>query len=57
MMSNLTVSNEDTRIILNRGLTMGKDRIGGLEVRGKWDEALLEYTDNRQKVRTLFASK
>ena len=35
MMSNLTTSHEDTITIMNRGLTIGEDRTGGLGVRGK----------------------
>ena len=40
---------------MNRGLTIGEDRTGGLGVRGKGDSALLESTDNIQQVRGLCA--
>ena len=47
MMTNATASHEDCRLILNRGLIVGKDRTGGLVLRGKGDSTLSESVDNR----------
>ena len=50
MMTNLTANRKDTRVILNRGLTVGDDKTGGLGLRGKGDSTLLESTDNNASV-------
>ena len=42
MLANLSANKMDTRIILNRGLTTADDESGGLGLRGKQDESLLE---------------
>jgi len=47
MMINATISHKDYHLILNRGLIVGKDRTGGLALRGKEDSTLLESVDNR----------
>ena len=57
MMTNATASHEDCRLILNRGLIVGKDRTGGLALRGKGDSTLSESVDNRQMVKNLYASQ
>lgn len=56
-MTNTTVSHEDCRLMLNRGLIVGKDRTGGLALRGKGDSTLSESVHNRQMVRNLCASQ
>ena len=53
MLTNLSANHEDTRLILNRGLTVGEDKTGGLGLRGKGDSALLESVDNKEMVRNL----
>ena len=56
-MTNMTLNNEDTRVILNRGLTVNKDKYCGLVVRGKKDSTLHESTDNQQMVKNLCSSQ
>ena len=41
MLTNLAANHEDTRLILNRGLTVSDDAKGGLGLRGKGDSALI----------------
>ena len=53
MLTNISANHEDTRLILNRGLTVGDDRSGGLCVRGQKDHSLLASVDNKQMVRNL----
>ena len=53
VLTNLTANHEDTRLIVNRGLTVGEDKTGGLALRGKGDSALLESIDNKEMVRNL----
>ena len=58
MLTNLSVSHSDTRIVLNRGLTACEDRTGGLGVRGNHDDsALLESIDSKRIVKNLCASQ
>ena len=57
MLTNLTANHEDTRLIVNRGLTVGEDKTGGLALRGKGDSALLESIDNKEMVRNLCFSQ
>ena len=57
MLTNLTANHEDTRLIVNRGLTVGEDKTGGLALRGKGDSALLESVDNKEMVRNLCFSQ
>ena len=57
ILTNASASHEDTRMILNRGLTVGEDKTGGLGLRGKGDSALLESIDNKQMVRNLCISQ
>ena len=57
ILTNLTANHEDTRLILNRGLTVSDDNNGGLALRGKHDSALLESVDNKQMVRNLCFSQ
>ena len=57
IMSNMAASHEDTRLILNRGLTVGDDKTGGLGLRGKGDTNLFHSIDNKQMVRNLCFSQ
>ena len=57
MMTNMTTDHEDTSVILNQGLTVNKNKDGGLGVQDKQYSALLESTDNRQMVRNLYSSQ
>jgi predicted GIY-YIG superfamily endonuclease len=57
MLTNASANHEDTRLILNRGLTIGNDKTGGLGLRGKGDSSLLESVDNKQMVRNLCMSQ
>ena len=57
MLTNASANHEDTRLILNRGLTVGDDKTGGLGLRGKGDSSLLESVDNKQMVRNLCMSQ
>ena len=57
MLTNASANHEDTRLILNRGLTVGVDKTGGLGLRGKGDSSLLESVDNKQMVRNLCMSQ
>ena len=57
MLTNLSANHQDTRLILNRGLTVGEDKTGGLGVRGKEDTNLYQSIDNKQMVRNLCFSQ
>lgn len=57
MMTNMTATSEDTRIILNRGLTVSEDNDDRLGVRGKGDSALLQSVDSKRMVRNLCSSQ
>ena len=57
MLANLSANKMDTRIILNRGLTTADDESGGLGLRGKQDESLLESFDSSTTVKNLCASQ
>ena len=57
IMANLTASQTDTRLIINRGLTVGNDSEGNLEVRGSGgDSSLLGSVDSKQMVKNLCTS-
>ena len=56
VMTNVAANHEDTRLILNRGLTVGDDKYGGLCVRGKSDNSLMSSIDSKQMVRNLCCS-
>ena len=47
ILTNISVNHKDTRLILNRGLTVSNDTFGGLGVRGKKYSDLLESVDNK----------
>ena len=47
MLTNMPENNEDTRLILRRGLTVGEANMGRLGLIGKGDYELLEYIDNK----------
>lgn len=56
-MVNLSANHFDTRVSLNRGLTCGDDKTGGLGLRGKGDKSgLLQGFDSSTVVRNLCAS-
>ena len=57
MLTNITANHEDSRIILNRGLTVDENSKSGLGLRGKGDSALIGSVDNRQMVRNLCYSQ
>ena len=57
ILTNLAANHEDTRLILNRGLTVADDVKGGLGLRGKGDSSLLESIDNKQMVKNLCFSQ
>ena len=57
MLTNVSANHEDTRMILNRGLTIGEDKKGGLGLRCKGDSSLLESVDNKEMVRNLCISQ
>lgn len=57
MMANLAASQSDTRLIIDRGLTVGKDKYNNLEVRGSSDSTLLGSVDSKQMVKNLCSSQ
>lgn len=57
-MANLAASQTDTRLIINRGLAVGNDSKGNLEVRGSGvDSSLLGSVDSKQMVKNLYTSQ
>ena len=46
VMANMAASQHDTRLIINRGLTVGNEKNGDLEVRGSKDCSLLGSVDS-----------
>ena len=57
MLTNLAATHEDTRLVLQRGLTVSEDNANRLTVREKGDSALMESFDSKQMVRNLCASQ
>lgn len=57
MLSNLTMVNEDSRIVMNRGFTVDTTSATGLSVRSKTDSSLFESVDSKQMVKNLSASQ
>ena len=53
MLINLSVNHQDTRMLLNRGLTASSDKSGGLGLRTKNDSVLLESIDSKQMMKNL----
>ena len=53
----MTENYEDTRLILNRDLTVGEDKTGGSGLRGKGYSELPESVENKEMVIKLFFSK
>ena len=53
---NLTLNNQDTRIVLNRGLTVGEDKKSSLQVKSRNDSSLSDSIDSKQMVKNLCAS-
>ena len=57
-MTNLSVNHQDSRIVLNRGLTVGEDnKNNGLALRGSNDSSLLGSIDSKQMVKNLSSSQ
>ena len=57
VMANLAASKSDTRLIINRGLTVSSDKNKSLEVRGINDSSLLGSVDSKQMVKNLCTSQ
>ena len=57
VMANLAASQSDTRLIIDRGLTIGEDKYGNLGVRGRNDSTLLGSMDSKQMVKNLCTSQ
>jgi hypothetical protein len=57
IMANLAASKSDTRLIINRGLTVSSDKNKNLEVRGINDSSLLGSIDSKQMVKNLCTSQ
>jgi predicted GIY-YIG superfamily endonuclease len=57
VMANMAASQQDTRLVINRGLTVGKDKYGSLGVRGSNDSSLLGSVDSKQMVKNLCSSQ
>ena len=57
MLNNIAANREDTRVILNRGLTVDENSKSGLGLRGKGDSSLIGSVDNKQIVRNLCYSQ
>lgn len=57
MLSNLTMSYNDSRIVLNRGFTVDQGSSTGLGVRCKKDSSLFDSVDSKQMVKNLSASQ
>ena len=58
IMANLAASQNDTRLVINRGLTVAKDKYGNLGVRGgSGDSSLLGSVDSKQMVKNLCSSQ
>ena len=56
-LSNLTLNHEDTRIVLNHGLTVDSNAANNIGVRCKHDASLFESIDSKQVVKNLCASQ
>ena len=48
MLNNIAANREDTRVILNRGLTVDENSKSGLGLRGKGDSSLIGLVDNKK---------
>jgi predicted GIY-YIG superfamily endonuclease len=57
VLANMAASQNDTRLVINRGLTVGKDKYGSLGVRGCNDSSLLGSVDSKQMVKNLCSSQ
>ena len=55
--TNLTMNHQDSRIVLNRGLTVDKEEKNGIGVRGKSDTALFEALDSKRAAKSLCAAQ
>ena len=56
-LTNLSLNHQDSRIVLNRGLTVDSNTTSGMGVRCKNDSSLFEAVDSKQMVRNLCASQ
>ena len=57
VMANMAATHNDTRLVINRGLTVGEDKYGSLEVRGNSDSTILGSVDSKQMVKNLCTSQ
>ena len=48
---NLTLNNQDSRIVLNRGLTVAEDKTNSLQVKSRNDSSLSDSIDSKQMVK------
>ena len=55
--TNLSLSHQDTRIVLNRGLTVDNEETNGIGVRGKADFTLFESLDSKKAAKSLCAGQ
>ena len=55
--TNLTLNHQDSRIILNRGLTVDKEERNGIGVRGKSDSTLFQGLDSKRAANNLCAAQ
>ena len=53
---NLTLNNQDSRIVLNCGLTIAEDKTSSLQVKSQNDSAHSDSIDSKQMVKNLCAS-
>ena len=57
MLTNLAATHEDTRLVMQRGLTVQDGNSTGLSLHEKEDSVLMESFDSKQMVRNLCASQ
>ena len=57
MLTNLSVSHEDIRLVLQCDITVAEVKAGGLGLRGNGDSSMLESFDSKAMVRNLCASQ
>ena len=58
MISNEVTNQNDTRMIINKGLTASRDKNGGLKLRGGNESSpLLDSVDSKQVINKLISSQ
>ena len=58
MISNEVTNQNDTRMIINKGLTASRDKNGGLKLRGGNESSpLLDSVDSKQVIKELMSSQ